>query len=44
MAEFAVIEFAAAMGRSTESGRRYLSHAVEGHYRLPRCWARVEAG
>jgi hypothetical protein len=41
--EFAVIEFAAAMGRSTESGRRYLSHAVEGHYRLPRCWARLEA-
>ena len=32
------------MGRSTESGRRYLSHAVEGCYRLPRCWARLEAG
>ena len=44
VAEFAVIEFAAALGRSTESGRRYLSHAVEGHYRLPRCWARLEAG
>ena len=44
VAEFAVIEFAAAMGRSTESGRRYLSHAVEGCYRLPRCWARVESG
>ena len=41
VAEFAVMEFAAAMGRSTESGRRYLSHAVEGHYRLPRCWARL---
>ena len=36
VAEFAVVEFAAAMGRSTESGRRYLSHAVEGCYRLPR--------
>ena len=35
VAEFAVIEFAAAMGRSTESGRRYLSQAVEGCYRLP---------
>ena len=34
VAEFAVTEFAAALGRSTESGRRYLSHAVEGHYRL----------
>ena len=44
VAEFAVVEFAAALGRSTESGRRYLSHAVEGYYRLPRCWARLEAG
>ena len=44
VAEFAVVEFAAALGRSTESGRRYLSHAVEGHYRLRRCWARLEAG
>jgi hypothetical protein len=44
VAEFAVVEFAAAMGRSTESGRRYLSHAVEGYYRLPRCWARLLAG
>ena len=44
VAEFAVIEFAAALGRSTESGRRYLSHAVEGRYRLPGCWARVENG
>ena len=41
VAEFAVIEFAAAMGRSTESGRRYLSQAVEGCYRLPWCWARL---
>jgi hypothetical protein len=39
-----VVEFAAALGRSTESGRRYLAQAVEGHYRLHRCWARVEAG
>jgi hypothetical protein len=44
VAEFAVVEFAAVMGRSTESGRRYLSHAVQGFYRLPRCWARLEAG
>ena len=36
VAEFAVIEFAAALGRSTESGRRYLSQAVEGFYRLSR--------
>jgi hypothetical protein len=44
VAEFAVTEFAAVLGRSTESGRRYLSHAVEGFYRLTRCWARLEAG
>ncbi len=37
-------EFAAALGRSTESGRRYLSHAVEGRYRLTSCWARLVAG
>ena len=39
-----MVEFAAALGRSTESGRRYLSHAVEGFYRLRRCWGRLEAG
>jgi hypothetical protein len=44
VAEFAVTEFAAALGRSTESGRRYLSHAVEGFYRLQDCWVRLEAG
>jgi hypothetical protein len=44
VAEFAVAEFAAGLGKSTESGRRYLARAVEGHYRLTRCWARLEAG
>src|SRR3954454_9948171 len=44
VAEFAVMEFAAALGKSTPAGRRYLSKAVEAHYRLPRCWARLEAG
>jgi len=44
VAEFAVTEFAAAMSRSTGWGRRYLSHAMEGYYRLTRCWARLEAG
>ena len=44
VAEFAVTEFAAALGRTTESGRRYLSAAVEGRYRLWRCWARLLAG
>jgi len=44
VAEFAVTEFAAAMGRSTEWGRRYLAHGIEAHYRLTRCWARMDAG
>ncbi len=44
VAEFAVCEFAAALGRSTESGRRYLAQAVEAFYRLRRCWRRLEAG
>ncbi len=44
VAEFAVVELAAALGRSTESGRRFLAQAVEGRYRLRRCWERLEAG
>src|SRR3954465_4191309 len=44
VAEFALTEFAAAMGKPTGAGRRDLSRAVEGHYRLQRCWARMEAG
>jgi hypothetical protein len=43
VAEFAVTEFAA-VGKSTEAGRRYLAHAVEGCYRLPSCRARLRAG
>ena len=45
VAEFAVMEFAAALGKSTEPGRRYLSHAVEGRYRLLHAgpgWSRVQ--
>ena len=38
------MEFAAALGKSTDAGRRYLSHAVEGRYRLTGCWARLVAG
>jgi hypothetical protein len=44
IAEFAVIELAAALGRSTESGRRFLSQTVEGRHRLWRCWERLLAG
>ena len=35
VAEFAVHEFAAALGKSPEAGRRFLGQAVEGFYRLP---------
>ena len=44
VAEFSVAEFAAAVGLSTEAGKRYLGEAVELRYRLPRLWERVTAG
>ena len=44
VAEFAVTELATALGLSTESGRTLLAHALELCHRLPRTWARVQAG
>ena len=44
VAEFAVTEFAAALGKSPEAGRRFLARCVEGFYRLPDCWERLQAG
>jgi hypothetical protein len=44
VAEFSIAEFAAAIGTTTESGRRYLGHALELRYRLNKLWARVVAG
>src|SRR4051794_32721419 len=44
VAEFAVVEFAAALGKTTAAGRMYLSKAVEARYRLTRCWKQLEAG
>ena len=41
VAEFCVAEFALAIGRSTDSGRAMIAHAVETKYRLPKTWARV---
>ena len=41
VAEFAVTEFAAAIGRSTESGKHYVGQALELRHRLPRIWRRV---
>ena len=44
VAEFCVAEFGAALGLSTEAGKRFLGEAVELRYRLPRIWARVSNG
>ena len=41
VAEFSVTEFAAALGMSTDAGKRYVGHALELRYRLPRVWRRV---
>ena len=44
VAEFAITEFAAAIGVSTDAGRRYVGHALELCHRLPRVWRRVVKG
>ncbi|WP_232522977.1 MULTISPECIES: HNH endonuclease signature motif containing protein [Nocardioides] len=44
MSEFAVAEFAAAIGISTRAGRDLIGAALECRHRLPRVWARVMAG
>src|SRR5919112_357303 len=44
VAEFSIAEFAAAIGLPTEAGKRYVGHAVELRYRLPRLWKRVIRG
>ena len=44
VSEFAVIELAAALGRSTDSGRVLVSDAVEARHRLPKIWQRLLDG
>ena len=44
VAEFAIPEFAAALGLSTDSGRNLIGKALEVKHRLPRLWRRVVAG
>src|SRR4029079_16080673 len=44
VAEFAVTEFAAAIGLPTRVGKSYVGNAVELCHRLPRVWRRVMAG
>jgi hypothetical protein len=44
VSEFAVAEIAAALGLSAGSGRVLVAQALELAHRLPRVWARVQAG
>jgi len=44
VSEFCVVEIAAALGLSSDSGRRLVGEAVELRHRLPRLWNRVMAG
>ncbi len=44
VAEFCIAEFAAALGRSTDSGKALIAHAVELKYRLTRLWDRTQSG
>ena len=44
VAEFAVTEFAAALGLSTDAGKAYVGDALELRHRLPRVWRRVVRG
>ena len=41
VSEFASMEYAAALGMSTDAGSRTIGRALELRYRLPRLWARV---
>ncbi|GGU36717.1 HNH endonuclease signature motif containing protein [Nocardioides albus] len=44
VSEAAMVEFAAVLGYSTYTGRKYLADAVELAWRLPRTWARILDG
>ena len=44
IAEYAVPELAAALGMSSEAGRRFLGECLELRYRLPRLWDRLACG
>src|SRR3954452_15164617 len=44
VSEFAVAEFAAALGLSSAAGRTLVGHALELAHRLPKTWARVQDG
>ncbi|HEX2894841.1 MAG TPA: DUF222 domain-containing protein, partial [Marmoricola sp.] len=44
VSEFAVLEFATALGMTADAGRNLVGLALELAHRLPKVWARVQAG
>ena len=42
--ESAVLELCAALGQSTDAGKRYVGSVLEVRYRLPRTWEKVATG
>ena len=44
VSEFALVELAAALGKSARAGRNYVGDALEIAYRLPRLWEHVREG
>src|SRR3954447_3922367 len=44
VSQFAVAEFATALGLPAGAGRNLLGQALELAYRLPKTWAKVQAG
>ncbi len=42
--EYAVAEFAATLGMSSDAGRRLIGHGLELAHRLPRLWEQVQEG
>src|SRR5215218_918487 len=44
ISDFAVMELAALLGRSLDSGRNYVGQIVELAWRLPKTWTRILAG
>ncbi len=44
VSEVAVVELITTLGKSDPAGRRFVGHALETKYRLPRLWRRVLAG
>jgi hypothetical protein len=44
VAEFCIAEFAAGLDMTTHAGRALIGDALETRHRLPKVWARIEAG